>query len=438
MHRKFHEKLGEMLRRNAPFVVATVINVRGSAVAKPGAKAVIDAQGCPVFGWVGGGCVESFVCAEAVAALALGVPRVITADLEDELAGVGLPCGGVMEIFIEPVAPRRRVLVVGTSELALEAARMAERSGFAVTLCEPSHSPPGQGETERLSARFIQGVSDGRGALLIIAGVGGEDLCGLARALEAEPDYVALLTESDAGAQVLEQLKDCGLREEALARVRLGAGLDLGGSSVAERALSVVAELLAVLRGASARSLQEIKLGEQVLTGACVPARVSQPELVIVGHSQITEELAWLASRLGWRVTVDSASASAESYPVGVRFVRDDADFSRLPATSEAAVIVATHHKGDHLAIGHAFDRGAWYVGLIASAHRSKLVRGMLGEATSVEARLKCLRTPAGLDLGATQPAEIALSIMSEVLASYHGRPGLPRPAAQPYEKSRR
>ena len=88
--------------------------------------------------------------------------------------------------------------------------------------------------------------------------------------------------------------------------------------------------------------------------------------------------------------------------------------------------MVATHHKGDHLAIERALLAGARYVGLVASAHRSKLVREMLTESLSAEA-LSLLRTPAGLDLGAITPAEIALSIMSEVLASYHGRTGGPR-----------
>ncbi|MBD0371959.1 MAG: XdhC family protein [Pyrinomonadaceae bacterium] len=362
MHRKFHRKMEEMLGLDAPFIVATVIKVRGSAVAKPGAKAIIDGEGRPVFGWVGGGCVESFVCAEAKEALEAGAPRVIVADLEDELSGVGLPCGGVMEIFIEPVIPRRRVRVSGESAAAHAASEMLERIGFAVS----------------------------RGS----------------------PD------EIESGSLII--------KEESLAGdgARAGAGLDTGGASAAEIALSVVAEWLAVTRGASTRPLQESRMGAPVAAFESLDERVTNPLLVIIGHSNITEELAWLASRLGWRVFVDSASAVQESYPAGVDIVRDDADFSRLPANSEAAVIVATHHKGDHLAIERALDAGAWYVGLIASAHRSKLVRAMLEDSLEMDAPLHRLRTPSGLDLGATTPAEIALSIMSEVLACFHGRTG--------------
>jgi xanthine dehydrogenase accessory factor len=143
-----------------------------------------------------------------------------------------------------------------------------------------------------------------------------------------------------------------------------------------------------------------------------------------------------MAARLGWRVIIDSTAAPEESYPPGAVIIRDDADFSRMPAGPDAAVVVATHHKGDHLAIERALGAGAWYVGLVASAHRSRLVRAMLEESTQADARLKILRTPSGLDLGAATPAEIALSIMSEVLACFHGRTGGPPMPARSYEKS--
>jgi xanthine dehydrogenase accessory factor len=401
MHRKFYEKFGEMLFSDAPFVVATVIAVRGSAVARPGAKAIIDAGGRPVFGWVGGGCVESFVCAEAKEALASGAPRIITADLEDELSGVGLPCGGVMQIFIEPVAPPRRALVLGKSAAADEASRMLERIGFAVTR----------------QAFSLEASEIVKAAPVIIAPLKDEAPDGVERILEAATGYVALLPEA-------------GTQSRAFEGVR--GGLELGGASAAERALSVVAEMLAATRGASARPLQETRTEFKVEVFEAARARASNPSLVIIGHSGITEELAWFAARLGWSVYIDSAVADAESYPEGVDIIRDDAHFTRLPASRESAVIVGTHHKGDHLAIERALGAGAWYVGLIASAHRSKLVRAMLEEGIEEGSQAnelpRRLRTPSGLDLRATTPAEIALSIICEVLACFYGRTRQPHP----------
>lgn len=430
MHREFQEKFAELLRTETAFVVATVLAVRGSAAAKPGAKAIINAEGRPVFGWVGGGCVEAFVRAEAAEALREGVPRVVTADLEDEISGVGLPCGGMMDIFIEPILPRRRVLVAGSGALALEVAQLARWAGFAVTLQAPrTFQTKETAGVDRFINAPLESMEINDESLVILADEA-EDLSVLRPLLaSAKPAYLALAAHSVDCARGLYLLSGDELEEEAFENTVLRAGLDLGGRTDQELALAVVAELLAVTRGASCRPLQEVKQSgppvSQSIIASSSPTAL-QPNLVIVGHSSITEELAGLASRLGWPVSVDSASAPAAVYPVPeVRVITFDTDFSRLPVDSESSVVVASHHKGDHLAIEQALRAGARYVGLIASAHRSALVRGMLPD--TLAAALVYLRTPAGLDLGATSPAEIALSVMSEVLAVHYGRVGQPR-----------
>ncbi len=91
-----------------PYVLATVVKVLGSASAKAGSKAIL-ADGKNLLGWVGGGCAESFTIAQAEEALAEGLPRVIVADLDDEVFGLGMPCGGKMEIFLEPRMPKKKL-----------------------------------------------------------------------------------------------------------------------------------------------------------------------------------------------------------------------------------------------------------------------------------------------------------------------------------------
>jgi xanthine dehydrogenase accessory factor len=427
MHREFQEKFAELLRSETAFVVATVLAVRGSAAARPGAKAIINAEGRPVFGWVGGGCVESFVCSEAAQALREGAPRVVTADLEDELSGVGLPCGGMMDIFIEPILPRRRLSVAGSSALALEVAQLARRTGFAVTLhAAMSEQTKVSAGADRLIRAPLESIELDDESLVIFIADTAADLDVLQRVLKnAKPAYLALAASPVNGN--LEQLWKDGTEKDAFANTVLHAGLDLGGQTDQELALSLIAELLAVTRGASCRPLQEVKQsGPPVSLSAAGSSPPAQPNLVIVGHSSITEELAWLGVSLGWPVSVDSASALSASYPEQARVVTFETDFSHLPVDSQSSVVVASHHKGDHLAIAQALRGGAKYVGLVASAHRSALVRGMLPD-TPDAAALSCLRTPAGLDLGATTPAEIALSVMSEVLAIHYGRVGQPR-----------
>jgi xanthine dehydrogenase accessory factor len=78
----------------------------GHTSGKVGSKAIILEDGKGLFGWVGGGCVETTVLHEALKTLKDGCSRTILLE-EDELRGTGVPCGGKMEVYLEPVLPKK-------------------------------------------------------------------------------------------------------------------------------------------------------------------------------------------------------------------------------------------------------------------------------------------------------------------------------------------
>lgn len=253
MSREFFAKAHELSARDEPFAVATVVKTEGSVAAKPGAKAIISAQGETVWGWIGGGCAESLTAATAVESLTDGQPRLIEIDLTNELSG--MPCGGTMTVYVEPILPR--------------------------------------------------------------------------------------------------------------------------------------------------------------------------PHLLIVGHGAIAESLARFAQLLGVRVTVDNPVATRERFS-GCELITDDLDFSKFEITPSTHVVIATQHKSDHLAIKSALEKGARSIALIASRTRAELVFGYLRDMGFSEEQLQHIRAPAGLDLGARTPEEIALSIISEIVALRRGGSGRP------------
>ena len=84
--------------------VATVVASRRSAPRPIGSKLVVSERG-EVAGSVSGGCVESEVCEAALEVLRTGQPRLLSYGIEDETAfSVGLPCGGEIDVFVEPLA----------------------------------------------------------------------------------------------------------------------------------------------------------------------------------------------------------------------------------------------------------------------------------------------------------------------------------------------
>ena len=93
------------LRAHRPCALATVVSTRGSTPRKNGAKMLVE-PGQGLVGTIGGGCGEAEVIAAASEALDDGQPRMVQVDLTDDpLSWTGSVCGGVLDVFVEPIYP---------------------------------------------------------------------------------------------------------------------------------------------------------------------------------------------------------------------------------------------------------------------------------------------------------------------------------------------
>jgi xanthine dehydrogenase accessory factor len=144
-----------------------------------------------------------------------------------------------------------------------------------------------------------------------------------------------------------------------------------------------------------------------------------KPLLVLVGHGPVVETLAALGRAVDYTVETvagDAGSAALDSLGLGAR----------------AAVVVATHGEVDEAMLERVLATGAGYVSLVASRKRAAAVLLTLRERGVPLERLARLKAPAGLDIGAVTPTEIAVSILAEIIQLQ--RSGKP-PAAEPMPK---
>ena len=136
--------------------------------------------------------------------------------------------------------------------------------------------------------------------------------------------------------------------------------------------------------------------------------------LVVCGASPVAASLVPLARAMGYRVIV-AAPAEGHGEVVGADVYLDGYALDSLALGAGDAVIVATQGRRDREALAAALKTPAGYVGMVGSRRKVSKLREALSSDIPA-ARLAGLHGPAGLDIGAIEPEEIALSILGEIV----------------------
>jgi xanthine dehydrogenase accessory factor len=257
MFSNLYSKAAELAAQGKPYAIATVVRVEGSSSARQGSKAIIDSQGKLVLGWVGGGCAESAVKSEALKSIDTEKPQLITLDMLDEQLGVGMPCGGKMEVFIEPVLPEPELLIVGHGRIAETLSILGHLMGFAVTVNDPAADSGSFPSASRIVTEDFDLTKTpiGSRSFVVIATQHKRDHLWLQKALEGNAAYVALIASRHRAKLVLDYLAASGIPAVKISSVQSPAGLNLGAATPEEIALSVVSQMVALRRGGSVSPL---------------------------------------------------------------------------------------------------------------------------------------------------------------------------------------
>ena len=154
--------------------------------------------------------------------------------------------------------------------------------------------------------------------------------------------------------------------------------------------------------------------------------------LVIAGGGHVGKALSEIASLCGFRVTVIDDRpeyADPERFPEAERVIRGRFDevLADYPLDGTTYVVAVTRgHKHDEASLRGVIGRGAAYVGMIGSRRRAKAVLKHLVEEGADPVAVGQVHTPVGLEIGAESPAEIAVSVMAEIILVRRGRGGRP------------
>lgn len=296
--------------------VATVVATRSSAPRPVGSKLAVGEQGA-LAGSVSNGCVENDVILAAQEVLAGGEPRLITYGITDEMAfGVGLPCGGEIDVFVEPFrrarsdvvltvvagedvgeklddpelaqaarrhgrshvfehtgrtvfadvsVPPPRLLVYGATDTAEALCAAAKLLGWRTIVADARQS---FATPERLPSAdeilvlwpdeaLAHVAPDAATAVVVLTHDDKFDLPLVRGVLGTEAFYLGWIGSHRNQARRRGLLVEEGVPEQDLERISGPAGLDLGAASPEETAVSILAEILATRAGRSGGSLRE-------------------------------------------------------------------------------------------------------------------------------------------------------------------------------------
>jgi len=350
------------------FGLATVVRTFRSAPREPGAAMAVSAEG-EVTGSVSGGCVEGAVYELAQEVCASGQPVLQTYGVSDDDAfAVGLTCGGILHVFVEPVSRAT------FPELADVVA--AIRSGEPVAVATVIEGPG------RVGARRV-----------IWAGNAGPD---------GEPAQHTGATGS------------------------LGAG-DRLDQAVDDDARGMLAQGLTGVRHYGSHGERR---GDEL--AVFVHSFAPPPRMLVFGAIDFAAAVARAGKFLGYHVTVCDARpifATRARFPEADDVVVEwpHRYLARTPVDTRTVICVLTHDpKFDVPVLEVALRTPAGYIGAMGSrrTHEDRLDR--LREAGLTEPELSRLRSPIGLDLGARTPEETAVSVAAELIQLRWGGSGQP------------
>ncbi|PTX61803.1 xanthine/CO dehydrogenase XdhC/CoxF family maturation factor [Melghirimyces profundicolus] len=348
-----------------PAVVATIIDTGGSTYRQVGAKSLILNSG-RIIGTLSGGCVEEDIYEHAQSVLQEGAPRTIKYDFRGEgdlLWGLGLGCNGSLSIWLQPFDPVRNPSMA-KGLLNVFRKQLTATAPFSVMTVIQSEGDRIPPGTQRIS--------------------------------------------------------------------------DRQNGSVHTEGWEEAARVASCLREADRSKLVQVTMkthkGERINVACYIETMKPVPRLLIFGGGADALPLVKKAKLLDWHVTVVDHRpeyANSKRFPPADRVVllpRGEFVEGVAPDKATSVVIMTHHYQQDRLFLGKLLPYPFPYLGVLGPRKRTeKLLRDIESQGVPLtKGMLEKLHAPVGLDIGAETPEEIALSILSEVVASRSGRSGRP------------
>jgi xanthine dehydrogenase accessory factor len=258
-------KVNELLGKQETFALATIVNYKGS-VPRRVAKMIVT-KDLKTYGTIGGGCVEGQVAEEAALMLKEGKKGVAVKSydlVEEEFGGVGMNCGGKIDVAIEIIEPEPSLIIAGSGHLSSALAKLAHMLGFQITVIDPMAKKERFPEASRVISDFVENnlpnIATTENSYIVIVTRHKDDLPALRAALKTKARYIGLIGSKRRVIEAFRILIKEGFKEEQLERVNAPIGLNIGAQTPDEIAVSIMAEIIQLRRLGLSKAAEPMKV----------------------------------------------------------------------------------------------------------------------------------------------------------------------------------
>ena len=268
------EEIVRMRSAGRRCALATIVHTNGSIPSYESSRMLVRDDGT-IAGTIGGGCVEADVWAAAKEVMEQETPRKMVFNLNHDASyDSGLICGGTLEVFVEPILPQAIVHLFGAGHVSSALALAAHAAGFALSVVDDRDTFANRGRFPMAKEIFTSyeeafaNIVPNRSSYLVIASRGHrDDMRVLAWAVRTEARYVGMIGSKRKVFSVYQALEREGFRAEEFDKVYAPIGLNIGALSPEEIAVSILAELIAVRRGAMVDAHKKLVARPPALSG---------------------------------------------------------------------------------------------------------------------------------------------------------------------------
>jgi len=250
-----YEEVSRLKAEGKEAALVTLIAASGSTPRGEGAKMMVMEDGS-IKGTIGGGSVEREVIQAAREVLRKGKPERFKYELKKPDQGVGMICGGDMEVFIEPVLQTPTLFIFGGGHIAHALSQMAAIVGFKIIVIDDR---PGFAVGERfpdaektLTVPFKDSFNElkiEKGSYIVIVTYGHKnDQIVLEGALKTPARYIGMIGSKTKNKAVYDNLKSLGVKDEELSSIFAPIGLPIHAHTPEEIAVSILAQMIQVKR----------------------------------------------------------------------------------------------------------------------------------------------------------------------------------------------